>query len=304
MRFLVCVLVLVGCNGTASEPMTDPADASLEVGLADAVDDGSTLGDAPADVSQFDATEGGDAAPIGSAGCGGEPGLEREIWLPQTLSVAGVARDWFLWLPEDYDPNRSYAVVYQFHGCSDQPERENNNVPVQEESGGDAIHVRGRAVERCWEGAADGPDVAFFDALVTEVEANFCADPTRRFATGYSSGAFLTHRLACVRGDTLRAVATIAGGLGGQDCAGSVAALLIHDRQDPVVNVSASEGARDAHAERNGCEGRVPTDPSPCEAYEECAAELPVVWCQTDGRGHSRQDNFAAPTFWDFLSDF
>ena len=80
-----------------------------------------------------------------------------------------------------------------------------------------------------------------FDAMVGAIESRFCADPDRRFATGYSSGAFMSHRLACVRGDVLRGVATIGGGQGGRDCSGIVGALLIHDQDDGTVRIRASE---------------------------------------------------------------
>jgi polyhydroxybutyrate depolymerase len=237
-----------------------------------------------------------------SAGCGMELGLATGEWIEQNVDVAGSPRPYWLWLPPGYDPSRSYPIVYQWHGCSDGDGRQNNNPPVERESGADAIHVRGRALASCWDTSTTGPDVAYFDALRPAVEGRVCADTGRRFATGYSSGAFMTHALACARGDQLRGVASIAGGQGGAGCAGSVAALLIHDTDDGTVNISASEGARDAHVERNGCGAtRTPTEPSPCEAYA-CDADLPVVWCQTSGRGHDRQDALAAPAFWSFLS--
>lgn len=247
-----------------------------------------------------------DAGPaLGSAGCGMSSSLATAEWVEQTLDVAGMARTYFVWLPDGYDAARAYPVVYQFHGCSDSATRETNNPPVQRESGADAIHVRGRAAARCWDTAAMGPDVAFFDALVAQMEATYCADPERRFVTGYSSGAFMTHRLACVRGDVIRGVASIAGGQTGRMCEGQVAALLIHDQDDGVVNITASRGARDALLAANGCDvdaPRTPTAHSPCEQYAGCDSDYPVVWCETMGMNHSRQDALAAPAFWDFLS--
>ncbi len=243
--------------------------------------------------------------PIGSAGCGMASALTPRTWAPHTVDVAGVAREYFVWLPDGYDATRPYPVVYQFHGCSDRMDRESNNPPVQSASGADAIHVRSRAVDRCYDTAAMGPDVALFDAMVREVEGAFCADPARRFATGYSGGAFMTHRLACVRGDVLRGVATIAGGMAGRSCRGQVAALLIHDADDGTVNISASESARDALLAANHCDvdaPRTPTAHAPCEAYAGCDEGYPVVFCRTTGMNHSRQDGLAAPAFWDFLS--
>lgn len=227
------------------------------------------------------------------------------MWAAHSFELDGVTREYWVWLPTPYDPERAYPVVYQFHGCSDGEDRWNNNPPVQDSSGADAIHIRGKAVQSCWDSSPTGPDVAFFDYLVEQVEAQWCADPERRFATGYSGGSFMTHMLACTRGDRLRGVATIAGGQPGFDCTGNVAALLIHDADDQTVNISNSIAARDDHLMRNGCDAAAPTspiDPPPCEAYAGCDEGLPVVWCQTSGQDHSRQDGLAGPAFWGFLS--
>jgi len=302
-----CVVLVVACDGQGTEPdaATQPDGAAAsDAGAQDASTQDASAQDAGAqdagaqDAGMTDAGSGG-----GTPGCGAAPAISTGEWVTSTLDVGGATRDWAVFLPAGYDPDRRYPVVYQFHGCSDGPVRENNNVPVQRESGADAIHVRGRAVDRCWDTSTDGPDMAFFDTMVATIEATYCADPGRRFATGYSSGSFMSHRLACVRGDVLRAVATIGGGQGGRGCSGTVAALIVHDRDDGTVNISASEGARDAHVERNACGStRTSVDPSPCETYDSCTPGMPVTWCETMGMGHSRQDGFAAPAFWAFLS--
>jgi polyhydroxybutyrate depolymerase len=241
--------------------------------------------------------------PPGTAGCDMPSAEATAQWVAHTLDVGGVTREYWMWLPPGYDPAHVYPIVYQFHGCSDGEERWTNNPPVEASSGADAIHVRGKAVASCWDLDPQGPDVVFFDALREQVEATFCADPARRFATGYSSGAFMTHVLACVRADVLRGVASIAGGTPGYDCPGPVAALLIHDANDNTVNISASIATRDDHLMRNGCDPSSSTavDPDPCQSYDGCDPGLPVVWCQTAMQDHSRQDGLAGPAFWNFL---
>ena len=313
------ILALVAACGSAgdSEGSTDgETTASSSTAAADdAPVTATTPGDssggadtAPATGSESGTSDGADTTtgPVnGTAGCGLaaiDPSLQ---WSPHTIDVGGVLREYWVYLPMPYDPQRAYPVVYQWHGCTDSEDRWNNNPPVQDQSGADAIHIRGKAVQSCWDSGPESADIAFFDALVGDVEATWCADPHRRFATGYSSGSFMTHRLACSRGAELRGVATIAGGQGGADCTGSVAALLIHDLDDQTVDISASIGARDDHLARNGCDAAAPTtavDPSPCQAYAGCDDGLPVVWCQTAGQDHSRQDGLAAPAFWSFLA--
>lgn len=240
---------------------------------------------------------------MGSMGCGQALSEPTGQWNAKTIDVGGTMRDYFVYLPPGYDPTRAYPVVYQFHGCSTATDKESNNVPIETESKGDAIIVRGRATGNCWDTSNNGPDVAFFDAMVPAIDAAYCADDARRFVAGYSSGSFMTHLLACARGAELRGVASIAGGQTGSNCTGKVAALLIHDADDPTVNISASIGARDQYLAANGCSmTTTPFDPAPCVAYDGCSAGLPVVWCQTAGKGHDRQDGLAAPAFWRFFS--
>lgn len=238
-----------------------------------------------------------DALAAGTAGCGKPSTVAAETWVMRQA----MGRPYFIRIPAGYDPTRPYQIVYQQHGCSSSANRETNNVPLEGQSGANAILVRGRAAADCWDTNANGVDIPYWDAMVADVEATWCVDAARRFATGYSSGSFMTHRLACLRGDMLRGIATIAGGQAEGACKGPIGALLIHDLNDNTVNISASIAARDSHRTRNGCgTTTTPTAMAPCVAYDGCGK--PVVWCQTTGKDHSRQDALAAPIFWDFLS--
>jgi polyhydroxybutyrate depolymerase len=329
-RWIIASLIVTGCAPAAS-PVEDGGDSALDDGAAVIVDaiveDRPALGDARPfdegheDSATFDGAGSSDGGPLGDArasdasvgdasvgarsgGCGRAPEIMLNTWVSRSLTVASMSRAYYVRLPTGYDSARAYPVVYQFHGCSTAEARQDNNVPVHNASGADAIIVRGRAAASCWDTSATGPDLPYIDAMMAEVEASFCVDTTRRFANGYSSGAFMTHRLGCVRGALFRGVGSIAGGQGGSMCTGNVAAMLIHDTGDSTVNISASVGARDDHVRRNGCSATAPrmsVTPPPCEAYAGCAAGLPVVWCQTTGQNHGRQDALAAPAFWNFF---
>jgi poly(3-hydroxybutyrate) depolymerase len=263
---------------------------------------GMQADDQPVDDAGIDT--GGDPI-LGTAGCGKASTIATNMYVARSITVGGGARDYFIRVPTGYDPARPYPVIYQQHGCSSGANRETNNVPLDTQVGANAIIVRGKAAGQCWDTAMNGPDIAYWDAMVADVEAAWCIDAAKRYATGYSSGSFMTHRLGCIRADKLRGIATIAGGQAESNCPSTVGALLIHDLNDNTVNISASIAARDSHLTRNGCDKIAPptaTDHPPCVAYSACAAGKPVVWCQTTGKDHSRQDQLAGPIFWDFLS--
>jgi len=240
-----------------------------------------------------------------SAGCGTPTSAELGAWVEQsTIDVRGVARRWWVWLPMGYDPTRAYPVVFLLHGCG----TETNNVPMQRVTGDDAILVRSVAVEDCWDTAANGPDVELFGLLVTAAETGFCVDSGRRFGVGYSSGSWLINAIECEDGSLLRAAATVAGGTpGARNCMGRIARLFIHDQDDMDNDISGNITERDRLIELNGCDAvtpPVPEDPAPCARYQGCDEGYPVVWCETTGEGHDRQDTLASEAAWGFFTAF
>jgi poly(3-hydroxybutyrate) depolymerase len=255
------------------------------------------------------ATSGGSAGTAGTAGAANSDGCETETtqetgeWVESMVMVDGDTRPYSVWLPDDYDPTRAYPVIALLHGCTGGT----NNVPIERESGADAILFRGTgsAANVCWDSGADGPDVAFFDAMVADVKTRFCADTNRFFAAGYSSGSWLANQLGCIRADVLRGIATVAGGNPGvRNCVGPIAQMFVHDEGDNDNGIEGSESARDRLLTQNNCDESiepVAEEPSPCVRYQGCDPGYPVVWCATTGEGHNRQDNLAAPAFWNFF---
>ncbi len=91
-----------------------------------------------------------------SAGCGEAVTQALNQWVEQpTKSIESVERHWWVRLPENYDPERAYRVVFLFHGCSSAE----NNVPMQNVTGDEAILVRGAGVSEgtCWDALAERP---------------------------------------------------------------------------------------------------------------------------------------------------
>ncbi|WP_438021784.1 alpha/beta hydrolase family esterase [Sorangium sp. So ce233] len=250
---------------------------------------------------------GGVTSATQSAGCGRAASQALNEWIEQpTRTIASVERHWWVRLPENYDPARAYPVVFMFHGCSSAT----NNVPMQNVTGDDAILVRGAGVSDgiCWDASSDGPDLAFFDQMLADVLANTCADTSRVFAVGYSSGAWLTNMLECKRGDKLRATGTVAGGTPGRPsgCVGQVARIFIHDVDDTSNSIESNHAERDRLLELNHCDAGappVPEDPAPCARYQGCDEGYPVIWCETSGQGHDRQDALAPGAFWGLFSE-
>jgi poly(3-hydroxybutyrate) depolymerase len=248
---------------------------------------------------------GGSGTAMKSEGCGTTTTQKAESWVESMVTSGTAMRPYSVWLPENYDAARAYPVVVLLHGCSGGT----NNVPMERETGADAIVIRGTgsASGTCWEAAANGPDVVFVDAMIADVKKRFCTDTERFFAVGYSSGSWIANQLGCIRADVLRGIATVAGGDPGvRQCVGPIAQIFVHDQGDMSNQFSGSERARDRLLMQNNCDESimpVAEDPSPCVRYQGCDPGYPVVWCPTTGQGHNRQDNMAAPAFWNFFQE-
>jgi poly(3-hydroxybutyrate) depolymerase len=238
-----------------------------------------------------------------SPGCGTSTTQMLGQFVQSMVMTSGANRPYSVRLPTGYDATRAYPVIVLLHGCGG----EMNNVAMETPTGSNAILIRGKgsAADTCWDTKANGPDVAFFDAMVLDVKKRFCTDEHRFFAVGYSSGSWLANQLTCIRADVLRGAGTVTGGesASGQ-CGGPVARIFIHDENDTTNVISGSVKARDRQLTQNMCDKAAPpqaVDPSPCKLYQGCAAGYPVEWCQTTGQMHNRQDSLAGPAFWNFF---
>lgn len=249
------------------------------------------------------AGSGGKTDPKPSMGCSKPATGALNQWVESMVMTSGANRPYSVRLPTGYDPARAYPVIMLLHGCSGGT----NNVPMETVTGGDAILVRGTgsAANTCWNTSANGSDVAFFDSMVADVKARFCADERRVFIVGYSSGSWLVNQLTCIRADVVRGGASVSGGESSNGkCGGPVARIFLHDLNDNDNVIAGSEKARDRQLTQNMCDkaaAPMPVDPSPCTEYQGCAAGNPVKWCQTTGKAHGRQDTFAPAAFWNFF---
>ncbi len=287
-------------------------------GGAEGTSDGSgggSGGAASAGTSGSAGSAGGGAAlgpnvPVPSAGCG-KPAPETPAqFVKHSLMSSGVSRDFFAYLPTGYDSKKPYPTIFAFEPCggSGNP---STNVPIQNESKNRAIIISPQAKGNCYENQIrNSPDVTLFDDTLKYAEANYCVDQSRVFAMGYSAGSWMSIILGCERANVVRAHAQVSGGLPmfirpGADCTGNMPALLIHDATDPTNTINGGIAARDRLLRVDRCGASTePWGPTPCVAYRGCKVGFPVVWCETTGNGHGRQDNLAPAAIWQFFSQF
>jgi poly(3-hydroxybutyrate) depolymerase len=195
-------------------------------------------------------------------------------------------------------------LIFVFHGLGGDGDQIRSYFGFEAQAGGQALFVYpdGLVVPAEGETGWDESDLPFFDAMMSEISASHCVDAKRIFAAGHSFGAYMSNLVGCERGDVVRAIAPVSGGLvAAGACKGPVAAWLAHGDMDPIVAQSEGIAARDHWIGANGCASTSkPTTPSPCVAYDGCSANHPVTWCSFPG-GHFPLPAFTQQAIWDFF---
>lgn len=226
-----------------------------------------------------------------------------------TLAFDGSDREFRVHAPPGYDPTAATPIVLVLHGyteTNDAIETISQMTPEADDRGYIVVYPQGLSTS--WNaGSCCGSsqqlgvdDVGFINAMLDQIEADYCVDTKRVFSSGFSNGAMLSHRLACESADRIAAIGPVSGPIGVPTCTPSrpVPVQHFHGTSDFVVPFNGGGlggfiSAADSTAgwvERNGC------DPTPtvtfdmgdatCETYSTCTAGADVVLCTLTGGGH------------------
>ncbi|MGC4897440.1 cellulose binding domain-containing protein [Micromonospora sp. DT31] len=224
-----------------------------------------------------------------TAGCGKAPTLTSGT---RTISSGGQNRSYILRIPDGYDRNHPYRLIFGFHWLNGSA----NNVasagyygllPLSNNS---TIFVAPQGIDAGWANT-NGRDLTLFDDISRQVENDLCVDTSQRFALGWSYGGAMSYAVACARPTVIRAV-TVLSGANLSGCNGGtqpVPYFGIHGIYDSVLNISAGRSLRDTFVRNNGCTAQSPREPSRgslthiTTTYSGCRAGYPVQWAAFDG---------------------
>jgi poly(3-hydroxybutyrate) depolymerase len=248
------------------------------------------------------------SAAAASPGCGRAPTLTSGT---HTIQSNGKNRSFILRLPDGYDRNHAYRLIFGFHwwGGTSTDVSTGRTVEtgtwayygLQRLANNSAVFVAPQGLDNGWANSG-GEDVTFVDDMIRRIEADLCVDTTQRFALGFSYGAAMSYALACSRATVFRAVAVQSGGqLSG--CSGGnqpIAYLGVHGLRDSVLGISGGRAMRDRFVRNNGCTAQNPPEPAQgslthrVTTYSGCSAGHPVAWAAFD-EGHIAAPQDGAP---------
>jgi polyhydroxybutyrate depolymerase len=262
---------------------------------------------------------GGTTGGTASAGCGKPAGLTNGR---ASIEVNGTMREYILLLPDDYDPSRSYRLIFAWHQLAGSAEFIANfgYYGLRNASAGEAILVAPDGLvgndngDRGWWNNG-GEDVAFYHAMLDRFFSELCIDQDRIFSTGFSFGAMFSFTLACSPDSMIRAIAPQAGAAFG-GCGNGTRPVAV--MAFVGVNDSLLSGHRQAvnnFVGRNGCSGdplemsmswcdglNSNNQPCVCVDYQNCDEGYPVIACEYNA-GHTFAPN-SGDTIWQFFSQF
>jgi polyhydroxybutyrate depolymerase len=207
---------------------------------------------------------------------------------PSSITVGGIERHFLLTIPRGYQFHDPSPLIVAFHGRTNSPTQVREYYKLDQEAT-NAIIAYPEAQKKAngsytWYDPLSAkaiPDTAYFDALVELIATNYCIDMDKLYTVGHSLGAWMANSTACLRGEFVRASASVGGDSVLTPCTGPVAALIAHNKKDTLAPFSGSEKVRDQRVTLNHCAATsAATEPSTlnCVRYSGCD-ENPVVFC-------------------------
>ncbi|HEY5960808.1 MAG TPA: prolyl oligopeptidase family serine peptidase [Polyangiaceae bacterium] len=252
--------------------------------------------------------------PVPSPGCSATPTTTSPCTNTASsgckIDVKGTTREYYLNLPTGYDGKTPVPVVWEYHpwgGTGKQGmtmyqlnSKLTNVIFVSPHGTGDPIGFPN----------TNGMDEDMTRAINAEIEAKYCIDKSRYFATGFSYGGSMSFTAACNMSDIFRAIGAQSGStVSGATCARKTPARMVaiwatHGDADTTLPIGNTTPMIDALVKNNGCTTTTAAvTPSPCVEYQGCKAGYPVVWCVRPGDGHAMA-NFAPDAITKFFKQF
>lgn len=216
---------------------------------------------------------------------------------PGTFSPAGDQRTYRIWVPANYSPTTPAPVIVNYHGTGGTPQSIDDfssNLSQKANARGYIVvapqALSGQATTERWvvPGFGTSPDdVAMTRALLTQISDQYCVDPKRVYATGFSSGGAMSTYLACEAADLFAGVVP-GGGVN----------LVDPSCNKGPIPMFAYHGTADDVAFYNGIDG-VPNQPDPATAgkipfFGSVEQEMDY-WAKVNGCQAQRQDQNLAP---------
>lgn len=264
-----------------------------------------------------------------SAGCGKTPTIASSMYNNGqhiSITAANMQRRFILNVPTNYDNTHPYRLVIAYHELNGNDNEMYKNqyyhlLPLSDNStifvapngqkNGAACTGTGTGDSGCGWPNSSNSDLALADAVVAELEDNFCIDTNRIFATGWSYGGSMSYKTACERplggaNGFIRAIAVYSGAQLSGNCTPSkpVAYYASHGTHDSVLNYDGGVSLAQNFSSADGCTWMTPTKVTSgahvCTNLMGCMTGYPVEFCSFNGDHTPDPDNGQSGNSWEY----
>ncbi len=172
----------------------------------------------------------------------------------KSLLVNGISRKYIIYTPKDYSVDKSYPVVFNFHGGGMTPAEQMLYTGMNRTADRHGfIVVYPKGINEDWNvgygmSYKDGTDdIGFVDSLLSHIEKEHNIIKNKVFATGLSRGGFFCHRIASELPHRFSAIASIGANLPDSVAyhhkpKNPVSILMVNGKIDQIVNYDGKKG--------------------------------------------------------------
>lgn len=262
--------------------------------------------------------------PTPSKGCGKDNTLKNYF----KFTGGGIEHEVYLDLPDNYDKNKPYRLVFGMHcmgGSAQNVAKNEHYYGYRDQKGAKESTIfvapHGYTDQMPWR-CGDNKDHLFFDELLTHLNENLCVDTSRVFSSGFSFGAMYSNSLAQTFQHRLRGVVVFATAdqviYIPKNAGKPIAWMGTVGLSDGTCPPSMGRSARDRILKNNGPEGHTDCTSEKateytggnhvCYDYKTVDPRFPVKWCTFNG-GHQwdmRENGklWASDIGWEFITQF
>ncbi len=247
-----------------------------------------------------------------------------------TIVHDGITRNHITYVPSGYIPGTPMPLVFVMHGFTQSAEAMMNLTgfnALAEQEGFIVAYPNG--VNNGWNtsspfpGGSTADDVGYIGALRDTLITQLSIDTTRIYATGFSAGGYMSHKLGCESPKCFAAIASVSGTINNGDVAGCApqhtpGVMQIHGTGDFIVSYGGSifsglgvQAVLDLWTGDLDCVTPAVITPFNStveqQVYSPCNGGASVVHYKIDGGGHAWPTGAAfnaTNIIWDFFQDF
>lgn len=142
-----------------------------------------------------------------------------------SITYNGVNREYFLYVPESYNQENKYPLIFNFHGFGGLVKDYIQFADLRENAKNKnfiLVYPQGLNLEESndshWNAALPGDDnksdvddFGFILSLVNRLQSEFNIDSNRIYACGYSNGAFFSYALGLYHSNIFAAIGSVSG---------------------------------------------------------------------------------------------